>query len=189
MSEDFLKRGRALEDAFFHESNKKLLAEFRDHLQAMERKAQLADASGIHDENVLNRLLEMNIGPETLAALTLIPLVEVAWADGKMPDTQRKAVMEAVEKSGVEHDDDAHALLEEWLNERPGPEMLSVWKDYVVALRQQMDAEAVDQLKHDLLDRAYSIADAAGGILGLGIGSRVSKKEQEMLDELSSAFD
>jgi hypothetical protein len=52
-----------------------------------------------------------------------------------------------------------------------------------------MDAEAVDRLKHDLLDRALTIADAAGGILGLGIGNRVSKNEQAMLDELASVFD
>ena len=43
------------------------------------------------------------------------------------------------------------------------------------------------ELKHDLLDRADSIARTAGGFLGFG--NRVGKAERQMLDELASAFD
>ena len=187
MTEDFLgDRRRALEESFFREKNAQLLADFREHLNRMERKEQLADASGIHDEDVLHRLLDLNLGPETLAALTLVPLVEVAWADGKMSGDERAALLQAVAESGVRKEDDAFALLQDWLEEPPAPEMLDVWKDCVAALRKQMDSEAFESLKHDLLDRAHTIAIATGGMMGLG--NRITKAEQQMLDGLTAAF-
>ena len=46
---------------------------------------------------------------------------------------------------------------------------------------------AMNDLKSDLLGRARTVAEAAGGILGLG--SKVSKSEQAMLEELAHAFE
>ncbi len=181
------ERRRALEECFFQRHNEKLLNEFRQHLASMERREQLADASGVHDDAVLDRLLALDIGPETLAALTLIPLVEVAWADGKVPEAQKAAVLKASEQAGVSRDDDAYPLLDGWLTQRPEPQMLTAWKEYTAALRRNLDDQAVDQLKHDLLDRAETIARVAGRFLGFG--ERIGKAERRMLDELASVFD
>ena len=187
MADGFLdQRRQAMEDAFFHTRDRKLLEEFREHLTHMDRRDQLMDASGIHDQSVLDRMLSLNIGPETLAALTLVPLVEVAWADGKMHRQQRAAVVAAAEAEGVQPKDDAHSLLEQWQDEKPAPEILDTWKSCVRALCETLDAEAADALKHDLLDRARTVAKAAGGILG--IGNRVTSDERAMLEELEKAF-
>lgn len=176
---------KSLEDSFFHAQDEKLLNEFRQQLATKELKDQLADCSGIHDQNVLDRLLELNIRPQTLAALSLVPLIEVAWADGKMPDKNRTAVLEAAERMGIAPQDDAHQLLEAWLKQRPGADLLQGWKQYVRALCDKLDAAAQERLKHDLLDRAQKIAEAAGGVLGMG---RVSAAEKAKLAELDRAF-
>jgi len=186
MGADFLSFGRSLEDSFFHVKNSELLDDFREHLTRMERTAQLADASGIHDDAVLQRLVALNIGPETLAALPLVPLVEVAWADGKVDAKEHATVLTAAEKVGMRREDDAFTLLDEWLNEKPSPEMMTAWKQYVSALCETLSEEAVESLKHALLDRAQSVAEATGGILGLG--NRVTAEEKSVLDELDGAF-
>ncbi|MCH5375826.1 MAG: hypothetical protein JJ992_17785 [Planctomycetes bacterium] len=187
MPAEFLgDRRAALEAAFFHLQNEKLLEDFRQHLNALERKAQLADASGIHDEAVLARLVESDIRPETLAALTLIPLIEVAWADGKLPKENREAVLEAAEHAGMNPEDDAHQLLEAWLNQKPEAEMLETWRRYVRALCEQLEPSEIDRLKRDLLDRALAVAEATGGFLGIG---RVSAAEKAMLEGLAKAFE
>jgi hypothetical protein len=49
-----------------------------------------------------------------------------------------------------------------------------------------LDADAREALKADLLGRARTVADAAGGILGLG--NRISKAEQDRLTALEQAF-
>jgi len=187
MAAEFLgDRRQALEASFFHFQNEKLLDEFRQHLQAMERKAQLADASGIHDEAVLARLVELDIRPETLAAVALVPLVEVAWADGRLPPKNREAVIKAAEQAGMTADDDAHQLLEAWLKQKPGDELLETWRQYVRALCDRLDDTEAERLKHDLLDRAQAVAAATGGLLGIG---RVSAAEKAVLEKLARAFE
>lgn len=180
------KTGRVLEDSFFQTKNAELLDGFRLHLAKLERKAQLADACGIHDDAVLERLATLEIGPETLAAVSLVPLVEVAWADGKVEDKERTAVMKAAEQAGIQQDDDAHTLLDHWLRQRPGPQMLDAWKRYVVGLCENLDAVAADRLKHDLLDRARAVAQESGGFLGFGKGLKAADKA--VLEELERAF-
>jgi hypothetical protein len=89
------QRRRALEDAFFAEQDRKL----RDKLVAADptaaRRTALTETSGITDPQVLDRLMALDIGPETLAALSLVPLVLVAWADGTIDDKERTAVLKA----------------------------------------------------------------------------------------------
>jgi len=180
------KPGQVLQEAFFQTKNAELLDDFREHLAKLERKEQLADASGIHDDAVLERLAALKIGPETLAAVALVPLVEVAWADGKVHDKEHAAVMKAAEHGGIRPDDDAFALLDDWLNHRPGPEMLEAWKQYVAGLCDSLDDDAAARLKHDLLDRARSVAQETGGFLGFG--KSLNPTDIAMLDELERAF-
>ncbi len=44
----------------------------------------LAKASGISNQVILDKLLDLDIRPEIVGALAIIPLVEVAWADGSI---------------------------------------------------------------------------------------------------------
>ena len=188
MGGEFLgNAGRVLEDSFFQQKNAELLNDFREHVGKLERKEQLADASGIHDDAVLDRLAALNIRPETLAALALVPFVEVAWADGKVQEKEHAAVMTAAEHAGIHQDDDAFALLDDWLNHRPAPGMLDAWKGYVVKLCEALDEQAADRLKHDLLDRARNVAQEKCGFLGFGKG--LNPADAAMLDELERAFD
>ena len=66
-------------------------------------------------------------------------------------------------------------------------ELLAAWKSYVAALSEALSQEALTDLKNDLLGRAKLVAEAAGGMLGLG--NKISKSEQAMLDELAQAFE
>jgi len=177
---------RALEEQFFLERERELLRTFREQMAAKERKQALAEASGITDEDLLDQLDKLDLGPETLAALSLVPLIAVAWADGKMDAKERQAVLAAAEQKGIQADHPGHPLLEGWLQRPPGRQLLQIWKDYVAALGETLSESARSALKHDLLGRARAVAEAAGGMLGLG--SKVSKSEQAVLDELEAAL-
>ena len=88
---------------------------FRERMEKMERRDQLAQVSGIHDEAVLDRLIELDIGPETLAALEVVPLVFVAWADGKVQAEEREAIIAVAKAAGIQPQDGRYPLLEHWL--------------------------------------------------------------------------
>jgi hypothetical protein len=130
--------------------------------------------------------VELGIGVQTLAAMTLVPVVEVAWADGKMDDAEHQAILKAAEKQGIARGTPSFALLDDWLVNRPPPRLLSAWRDYVGALCEEMLPEERRQLKSEVLARARAVAKAAGGFLGLG--SKVSAEEEQIFGILETAF-
>ena len=187
MSKEFLSnRRKRLEETFFHKQNAKLQEQLR--VQALESADMnaLSAASGINDEAVLQRLFALGIRCDTLAALCLIPLIEIAWADHDLNRKERDAILSGAEQAGLKKNTPSHELLESWLEEKPGPDLLLTWKEYVGELSAALSGDEKNSLKHDLLARARNVSDAAGGFLGFG--NRVSEAEDAMLTELEQAF-
>ena len=184
MSNEILgDRGRALEELFFAQESEKFRRTRQEEDVAKNRKAALSAASGISDDKVLDQLIALNISSDTLAALALVPLVEVAWADGDMDEREGRAILSAAADSGMSIE--SAALLDGWLVIPPGSSILAAWKAYVSALTVNMDAVTRDNLKQELLSRARAVAESAGGILGIG---KISKEEEDKLEELAEAF-
>jgi hypothetical protein len=179
-------RRKALEAEFFRKESERLVADMRLKRMTDESKAAMARVSGIEDDAVLEKLVELGIGAGTLAAMTLVPLVEVAWADGKMDPKERTAILKGAEAQGVAPDSDAFALLEDWLDNRPPPRLLGAWRDYVGALCEQMLPEDRRELKREVLARARAVAEAAGGFLGMG--AKMSREEEQVYGILETAF-
>jgi hypothetical protein len=173
-------------DAVFHNREKRLVEAFRERLHQLERRQQLAHVSGIRDEAVLDRLLGLGITAESLAALGLVPLVWVAWADGELAVKEREQIVAMARAAGIEPQNGRYPLLEHWLKRRPEPEMVAAWRDYIKELRERMAAADLETLRREILDRAGAVARASGGILGFG--ARVSPAEQAVLVQLEQAF-
>ncbi len=187
MTEEILRgRRKALEESFFAKQNEKLRRALREQEAAKARKEALAAASGISDDAVLEQLIALDIATDTVAALALVPLVEVAWADGSIDEKERAAILAAAEQTGLEKGGASHELLQNWLAARPDQEVRRAWKDYVSALSSTLSAEPKQALKEQVIGHARGVAEAAGGFLGLG--SKVSSKEKAVLDDLEQAF-
>jgi hypothetical protein len=180
------KAGKALEESFFAKENDKLLADLREEAARAERRSALREAMALDNEQVIDALLELDVLPETVAAFSLVPLIEVAWADGEIHQKERAAILKAAEARGIEIGSANHDLLESWLNDKPEKELMDTWKTYAHALHESLDPDLADALKDRMVSRARSVAEAAGGFLGLGA---VSPAEQAILDELDHGFD
>ena len=135
---------------------------------------------------MLEQLLALGLSGETLAALSLVPLVEVAWADASLDAKEQSAILAAAEQSGLSKNSASYQLLEEWFRQRPSPKLLETWKAYVAILSSTLNDQAKHTLKQDILGRTRMVAEAAGGFLGLG--KRISSAEQTVLTELDQAF-
>ena len=186
--DDFLgDRRRALEEEFFRKENEKLRQQLRAKMESQKHREGLAKASGISHPEVLDHLVKLGLDAETVIALGLVPLIDVAWADGKMDEKERLAVLSAAREKGVDDASPAGLLLAGWLSAPPAPKLRQAWIDYVRALCQKLDAKEQAELRDDLLGRARAVAEAAGGFLGLG--SKVSSREQQELARLEAAFE
>jgi len=177
---------RNLEELYFKEQNDRAIARLRELAQMKETRKALSDVSGITDEAVLDRLVALNVRPEILATLAAIPLVEVAWADGDVDAREREAILRAAASVEFGKNKVDFPLLESWLDKRPSPELLEAWTHFIEGLAGAMDERELNQLKHDLLDRARAVAQTAGGFLGIG---KISSSEQAILDRMARAFD
>jgi hypothetical protein len=179
------KRRQTLEDMFFHEQDRRIL-ERRAKLQQMaQTKASLSRVSGIHDDALLDRLIELEIRPETLATLIGIPLIEVAWADGEMDDKERKKLFEYAEKAGLRQKGLDPKIMSAWLQKKPDPALLTAWKHYIQNLCKELTAHERKALRDEVMADARTVAETSGGILGLG---RISAEEKAMLKTLEEAF-
>jgi hypothetical protein len=185
MAENALEaKTEELESAFYRagtEAQRRELA--REEASAREA---LAEATGISDGALLARLAELGIRVETLAALTLIPLIEVAWADDVMDEKERRAVLKGAVSSGIPENSPSHRLLELWIAEKPPPDLVATWRDFIGALCASLSAEESKRLCDNVIGRAREVADAAGGFLGLV--ARISVQERAALDSLAESF-
>jgi len=187
MSETRLQdRQHALEDAFYRKDTESYRVQLE--LRQVEEDAleDLANASGISDQAVLRRLAGLGIRADTLAALTLIPLIEVAWADGKMDAKEREAILSGAESTGIERESPSHGLLRIWIEDPPAPDLVDAWSEFIGILCREFSGEQRAHLERNILGRARRVAEAAGGFLGLG--PKVSKQESAVLESLASAF-
>ena len=185
-NELFGDRRKSLEEEFFRRQDAALLAQRRTEEERRAARAALAAASHITDEALLDQLVAFGISADTLTALSLVPLVEVAWADGRVEDAEKQAILAAARAAGLEETSPGHKLLASCLSERPQTGLRKMWGQYITSICTTLSAEERDALKTELLQQARSVAEAAGGFMGLG--SKVSSKEEALLAEIAAAF-
>lgn len=178
-------RGRALEDEFFNKENAKKIEALKEKLDDKRSREDLRKASGMTDDAVLDKLVELGLSAQTITALSLVPLVTVAWADGSVQDNERASILQAAHGKNLEAGSAGHTLLESWLTTPPGPKLLEAWEAYMKALAGQLNDEQNRMLRNQIVGFAKVIAESSGGILGIG---KVSKGEESIIQRIEGAF-
>lgn len=175
-----------IEDAFFLQQDKILMEKYRQMQAMKETKESLMAVSGITDDAVLQKLVELNVRPDVLASLALIPLIEVAWADGFVDEKEKAAILKADAQLFASDSPDL-AMIEQWLERKPGKNLLEAWRQYTIGLCQQLTDQQKQALRDQVVGHARQVAQAAGGFLGLG--NKISDAEQKVLNDLEKAFE
>ena len=187
MSDSLHERGRALEDLFFKNRDQQLLDAMREKMEATDGRAELKSTSGIDDDSVIDALIAVGVNAKTIATVGLIPLIAVAWADSKMESNEVAAVLKATAASGISADSESYSVIDGWLKEQPPADLLDTWKQYVAALKGVLNDAQIERMKVLVLARATTVAEAAGGFLG--VGNKVSDVEENVIADLASAFE
>ncbi len=146
MGNEFLgDRRKALEEEYFAKHNRALLERLR---AANETNPTLPGASGIAANDDIEQPTVIGTDSKSLAALSLAPLVAMAWADGSVDGTERSLVLSWAAELGLSPRDASYQLLESLLAKPPTPELLGAWnRDYVSELSLTLSQEANRELK------------------------------------------
>jgi hypothetical protein len=185
-TDPFEQRRKGLEDAFFMERDRELLAKLKGELESFEEQQKVAHISGIVDQQVLMDLVKVGVRAETILAMRLVPMVEVAWCDGTVAPEERAAVLNAAATLNIHPGSAPYELLGRWLDQEPDPRIVVAWKEYVHELARSLPKTTAAEMKKYTVDRCTRVAAAAGGFLGL---ATISKHEHAKIDEFAKAWD
>lgn len=180
-------QARTKEDAYFHARDAELIQQMKQKEAAQKQHAELKQASGIADDALVAELRACGYDRETVKVLHLVPLLQVAWADGEIAKEEREHILEAARAHGVEPESRAYKRLESWLDQRPADAFFRKSLRAVHAMLHALEPEHKHNRKIGLLQLSQKVAAASGGFLG--IGSKVSAAERAVLAELTSEIE
>jgi len=186
MSKDIFKiRGNALEEEYFRRVDEKLALELREKWQHERDVESLKRESRIDDVAVIEEMLHVGIHPGMIQAMSLVPALHVAWANGYVEKEEREAVLQAAESVGIAPDSVTGQLLTSWLQQKPSPELFQAWEDYITALHTVLDPVSFRRLHNTAVETARQVAEASGGVLGV---HSVSLAEERAIHQVDAAF-
>ena len=174
-------RRRANEDEYFRKRDQELVE--RARLLAKDQAALqlLAEAAGEHDEHILRDLQRLGYTAETVILLHIVPLIEVAFADGVASEPERAAIIKAARARGVEPGSQADRQLVQWLALPPSTVQYDGTLHVLGALLQKRSPDERAVATRDLMDSCAAIAAASGGVLGF---RNISDKERRVVDRI-----
>lgn len=188
MNDDALqRRGNSLEEAFFAKRDQQLIADMWERVVRDDLQAAMRESGGPVDDATLDYLVKHGLGPKTLAALKLVPLIVVCWANGVVEPEERELVMQSAAKNGLQPGMPGYDLLRGWLESRPDPELFESWKGYVRGIASTADPATKAALKQEILATSRAVAEAAGKIFGYFLGT--SAEEKAVIHQIERAFD
>ena len=188
MSKDHIlgDREKAMEDGYFRDQDAKLLKMLRDRAQLDEIAKMLGEKLRVDDPALLMKVRELGITLQTAPAFFLAPLVQVAWAEGRVLKDERGMVLVLARQRGIAPDTPAYTQLEEWLKVKPSD---ALFDTAVEVLRLGFSVLPPDEREERIKDVVRACRDVAeaSGALGrlLGLGDGVSAVETAMLDRLA----
>jgi tellurite resistance protein len=183
--DSFGKRGQ--EEEYFHKKEQELIEKLRQR-SAMEAKRQeLYQAVGVADPKILDDLQELGYTRETIGLLHLIPIVRIAWAEGKITQAERELIFEAARAREVVPGTPGFEKLAEWLKRRPTEQFFEKSMQVIQAILMVLPEEEVESSKRDLVSYCTRVAEASGGILGLG--GKIDRNERAVLEQVAKMLE
>jgi hypothetical protein len=181
----FAERGRALEEEYFRKKDRELVERLRRTAAADHARGELSKQTGISDPAVLAELQELGFTGDTVILLPLIPVLELAWAEGDITPAERQMLVSLARTRGIAEGSAADRQLEVWMQTRPAPEVFAKATRLISALLDSGAPAAQGLTADQLVKYAEQIASASGGLLGLPIRA-ISMEERNLLTRIAS---
>lgn len=185
MAENSPKKWLNLEEHFFAQMDQRLLEKLRKEQSTTETAESIMKITGITDPKVAAELASIGVTIETLTAFRLVPLVAVAWADDRLEENERDAILQAAEKSGITPEEPAMAMLRLWTNKRPGAELMEAWCHYTKSLSGSLNEANRAVFRKEVIEQVQAVARSAGGLLGI---ASISASEKAVIDRVERAL-
>ena len=175
------ERGRALEEDYFRKKDRELVEKMRRASESEQNRQRMGQATGLSDPAVLTELEELGFTADTIALLPLVPVLQMAWAEGGVTHEERDMLVQLARSRGIAEGTPADRQLSSWMATRPDEAVFSRAGRLIRAL---LDTGAPGTLTaEDVVQQAEKIAAVSGGFLGIG---RISAEEKALLSTIAN---
>jgi len=183
----FKERGHSLEEEYIRKQEAKLVEKLRERGRLEEIAEALALKLQVDDPGLLRRIIALGVTLETGAAFLLLPLVQVAWAEGEVTDRERETVLRLASERGLEKGSRAYAQLEQWLRVRPANELFDTAVEAIKSGISVLSPEERTERAQRIVAACHKVAEASGGLFRLlGLSTGVSSEEESTLDTIAA---
>lgn len=174
---------RKREEEYFRRKDRELIERMRHEAAAAAARKELETATGITDPDSLKDLEALGFTPATLGLLPLIPVLQVAWAEGGISTAEREMIVTLARSRDVEPGSVADQQLQGWLDTRPSDETFRKAGRLIGAMLDHPEGAEMQVTADDLIKYCEQIAQASGGIFGFG---SVSVEEKTALQQIAT---
>jgi hypothetical protein len=172
---------RAQEEDYFQKKDRELIEQMRKRAKVQEQLRELGEQVGVTDPELSRELAELGFTPETVKLLPLMPVLEMAWAEGGVTGAERKLVVDLARGRGIEAGSTADGQLTDWLDRRPDDSVFRRAGRLISALFES--GGRFDVTPDDIIKYCEAVADASGGLFGI---HRVSSDERTTLSRIAT---
>ncbi|MFW6053534.1 MAG: hypothetical protein ACOC9J_01860 [Persicimonas sp.] len=174
------------EEKYFKQRDAEKLAQAR-------REKQLAavrerEREGVQDvlqssEEVADEALSLGFDSQTARVLPLVPLIQMAWADGSVSTAESEKVEELAAGFGIEEDTPAHNFLTLLLSEQPSDVFFERVNRVITHL---VDDNPEYWKDKSVVELSREVAEASGGFFNLT--SPINADEGNLLSDFATLF-
>lgn len=177
------ERGRSLEEDYFRKKDKELIEKMRHAAAAEQARGEMGRKTGLADPELLEELEELGFTPDTVSLLPLVPVLQMAWAEGGVTSAERDLLVKVARTRGIDAGSAADRHLSAWLDRRPDPAVFTKAGRLIRAMLDAGSPESGSLSAEELVRYCEKIAAASGGILGIG---RISAEEKALLSTIAA---
>lgn len=182
----FEDREKAAEANYFRQQDADLIKKLREKADLDEIALALRDKLQVDNPQLLQRARDVGVTPDNVAAFFLAPLVQVAWAEGKVSKAEHDTVLKLARRRGVSPDSPAYAQLEEWLRTRPSDALFDTAVEVLKYSFAVLTPAEQEERTLSIVNACHEVAEASGGLGRLiGLGDGVSSVETATLDRIN----
>ena len=143
----------------------------------------------MNDEQLIGELRFLGVDKDSHRVVALLPLVQVAWADGTVQKAESDLIQQIASRNGMLHGDGGR-ILQSWLTHAPTDDYLRRGRRCLVTLASRSDSGLGADFERGMLDDIVGfcerVASAAGGLFG--ILWSVDARERAAIEEIASAL-
>ena len=148
-------------------------------------RSELSAKTGLDDPALLGELQDLGFTPQTLPVLPLVPIVQMAWAEGGITPAERTLLIKVARERGITEGSPADTLLDGWMARKPTNDVFEKATRLIRAMLESGAPDTPTMSADDLIKYCERIATASGGILGIG---KISADERATLSEIATAL-